>query len=83
MNCYPNSLILPGHPKFDWTLSTAIPFHWKQVAQQDPDGFAFCARAGSALLEPMTDKQLEEYLYGGEYDERLEEIDEADIREFA
>ncbi|MEH1795875.1 MULTISPECIES: hypothetical protein [unclassified Nostoc] len=43
------------------------------------DGFAFCARAGSGLLEPMTDEELEEYLYGGEYDQRLEQIGEADL----
>ncbi|MEH2434973.1 MAG: hypothetical protein V7K25_12090 [Nostoc sp.] len=83
MLCYQNRLIiLPGDPEFDWTLQTSIPPHWRQVAQQDPNGFAFCARAESGVLEPMTDKDLEEYLYGGEYDERLEQIGEADL-EFA
>ncbi|MEH2198638.1 hypothetical protein [Nostoc sp.] len=80
MLCYQSRLIiLPGDPEFDWTLQTSIPPHWRQVAQQDPGGFAFCARAGSGVLEPMTDEDLEEYLYGGEYDERLEQIGEADL----
>lgn len=83
MHCYPNELIiLPGDPEFYLTLQTSIPPNWRQVAHQDPDGFAFCARAGSGVLESMTDKDLEEYLYGGEYEERLEQIDEADL-EFA
>ena len=85
MRCYPTPrlILLPGDPGFDLTLSTSIPPHWRQTTHQDPDGFAFCARAGSGLLEPMTDKELEEYLYGGEYSQRLEEIDEADVLEFA
>lgn len=67
-------LILPGHPLFDITLLTPRP-DWRQTAAQD-EQYAFVVEPGSGLSRPATQLELEEYLYGGEYDERLEEIDE-------
>ncbi|WP_414527860.1 hypothetical protein [Nodularia chucula] len=70
-------IILPGDPSFDWTL-TCPPPNWRQAAAKDPDGFAFVVEPGSGLVRVATATDLEEYLYGGEYDERLDEIDEAE-----
>lgn len=73
-------LILPGDPDFDSTLALPPP-NWRRFAESTPD-FAFVARAGSGLLEPVSMADLDEYLEGGEYDDRLEEIGEADELEF-
>jgi len=33
-------------------------------------------RSDSGLMEPVSHKELDEYLYGGEYEERLEAIED-------
>ncbi|GAX37890.1 hypothetical protein [Nodularia sp. NIES-3585] len=70
-------IILPGDPAFDWTLAFPPP-DWKQTAAKDPDGFAFVVEPGSGIARVATASDLEEYLYGGEYDERLDEIGETE-----
>ncbi len=69
-------ILLPGDEEYDLTLGTSIPPNWQQTAAKDPNGYAFVADASSGLMRPVTDVELEEYLYGGEYDERLESIGE-------
>ncbi|MBD2571350.1 hypothetical protein [Anabaena lutea] len=66
-------IILPGDPGWDWTL-TQPPPNWKEMAAKDPDGFAFVFEPESGTMRVANSTDLEEYLYGGEYDERLEEI---------
>lgn len=63
-----SKLILPGDSEFDFTLGTVPP--------PAPPGAVFIARAGSGILEPASPEEIREYLNGGEYDERMEEIDE-------
>ena len=71
------SLILPGDPEFDLTLASPPP-GWRQaIANQD--NYAFVARSGSGLLEPVSMRDLEDYLEGGEYDQRLDEIGDDDL----
>lgn len=72
------NLILPGHPLFDLTLQTTPPPGWHQQASS---GFAFVVRAdGSGMLDLVDEAELEEYLEGGEYDQRLVELgDEYDF----
>lgn len=65
-------LILPGDPQFDRTLASPPP-NWQQVAARHQGEFAFVARSGSGLLEPVSYQELEEYLEGGEYAQRLQE----------
>jgi hypothetical protein len=67
-------IILPGDPEFDWTLATSIPPDWKDISRVDPDGFGFAAAPDSGIFRPLSSIDLEDYLYGGEYDERLAEI---------
>lgn len=69
------SLILPGNPLFDLTLSTIKPPNWRETAAKGDDFCAFVAEPGSGLLRPATWKDLVEYNEGGEYDERLVEIE--------
>jgi len=69
-------IILPGDPGWDWTL-TQPPPDWRNMAAKDPDGFAFVFEP-SGIMRVATSTDLEEYLYGGEYDERLAEIGMSD-----
>lgn len=71
-------LILPGDPEFDFTLATAIPPGWRNVAEQIGQQVAFVAQVGSGLLRPATPDELDEYLMGGEYDERMEALGDTD-----
>lgn len=68
-------ILLPGDPDFDFTLVTSIPPGWRDVADSIGAQCAFIAAPGSGLLRPATDEELGEYLYGGEYEERLSEIE--------
>ncbi len=63
------SLLLPGDPEFRFWL--AIP---------PPDSqHAYVVRpGGNGLQESVSVEELDDYLLSGEYDERLEEIDEED-----
>lgn len=70
-------LILPGHPLFDQTLATPPPNWREQMHQSNGQGF-YVADASSGVLRPATMAELDEYLYGGEYDERLDSLDDDD-----
>lgn len=71
-------LILPGDPLFDFTLGAALPPGWQDAAAAAGGDFALVARAGSGILEAVPEWEVEEYLEGGEYDQRLEEIGEVE-----
>ncbi|HEY9657736.1 MAG TPA: hypothetical protein V6C65_04665 [Allocoleopsis sp.] len=73
-----SSLILPGDPRFDFTLGTCLPGGWQQVQAQTNGEFVFVARSGSGLLEAVPWQEAEEYLEGGEYEQRLAEIGEGE-----
>jgi len=63
-----SSLILPGTPLFESTLHSTLPPGWDQNVSCDFAN-AFAVRHESGLLEAMTVQELNDYLYGGEYDE--------------
>lgn len=67
-------LYLPGDPGFEETLLTPRP-DWHHVAAKDGDTYAFVV-GSNGLACPVTADELDEYLEGGEYDERLADIDE-------
>ena len=67
-----SNLILPGHPLFDVTLATSLPPGWESTAAISGNQCAFVLRVDSGLMEPVSGKELDEYLLGGEYDARLE-----------
>lgn len=63
-----SGLMLPGHPDFNRILATPPP---------DPDRRKdFVVRKGGSLLESIDSSGLDEYFESGEYEERLEEIEE-------
>lgn len=68
-------LTLPGDPLFNLILHSFLPPGWQGFANQNPD-FAFVVRAESGILEPVSLEDLEEYVEGGEYDERLIQMGE-------
>ncbi len=64
-------IILPGDPLFDLTLFSNLPPAWEKVAEQVGQQISFvCDESG--LMRPATPDELEDYLYGGEYDEVME-----------
>jgi hypothetical protein len=67
------NLILPGDPEFHLTLSTALPPGWREVADHIGQNVCFVASVESGILRPATPDELNDYLWGGEYDQRLEE----------
>lgn len=68
-------LILPGHPLFDITLATPPP-DWKVKQQGVSDPLNFVKDALTGIFRTVTPDELEEYLYGGEYDEVIGEVEE-------
>ena len=72
------ALILPGDPLFDFTLGTTPPPNWREAANRDQNTYAFVAEPVSGIMRPATLAELEDYLNGGEYDDRLNEIGEDD-----
>lgn len=69
----PMNLILPGDPLFDLTLDTSISPDWRNV-QNPTSGCVYMVKdSSSGLMRPATDSELNEYLYGGEYDEVMED----------
>lgn len=64
-------LILPGDEEFDLTLGTALPPNWEESAAKFSGEYSFVASSETGLLRPVSAAELEEYLEGGEYRERL------------
>lgn len=72
-------LILPGSPEFEATLGMSLPPGWQQEADRLSGEFAFVADAASGLLRPCSAEELEDYLWGGEYEERLINSGQEDV----
>lgn len=68
-------LILPGDPLFDVTLDTAIRPDACQYRNPDNGGI-YMVKSENGLMRPATASELQEYLYGGEYDEVYEDDDD-------
>lgn len=69
-------LLLPGEPGFAEILAYTPPPNWRDVAARDGNSYAYVAEPGSAILRAVGMAELDEYLEGGEYDERLAEIED-------
>lgn len=69
-------LFLPGDPGFEETLAIPPP-DWGRAAEADGASWAYVCRPGSGgVAEAVTLAELDEFLEGGEYGERLAEINE-------
>lgn len=69
-------LILPGHPLFEQTLTSVLPPNWKRISAKDGEQCAFVMRSDSGLMEAVNRVELSVYLYGGEYDDRMSDVEE-------
>lgn len=58
----PQPLILPGNPLFHYTLGTTLP-----PVEDRNCNYVF--HKDSMVMEAVNDRQLDDYLEGGEYDE--------------
>lgn len=67
-----HNLILPGDPLFDITLATPPP-DWKIKQEMSGDAINYVMDAETGLFRTATTQELEEYFYGGEYDEVMGE----------
>lgn len=69
-------LLLPGDPDYEDTLATTLPFDWQEVAAYHGGDYGFVVDAETGLLRIENSASIQEYVEGGEYDERLAQIDE-------
>jgi len=70
-----SDLILPGDPEFDLTLATAFPPDWREKADRWSGDYGFVVDVETGMLRVVNSQQMQEYAFGGEYDERLQQID--------
>jgi hypothetical protein len=63
-------ILLPGDIEFEQTLATPPP-NWREMANKTNGVFAFVASSESGLLRTVDGVGCQEYLLGGEYQERL------------
>lgn len=60
-------LILPDDPEFNIALATPPP-DWKVKQELSGSEINFVLDAQTGIFRTATQSELEEYLYGGEYD---------------
>lgn len=68
-------LFLPGDPRFNETLANPDLFNYEALGATK-GSMTFIARSDTGLLEPATSEELAEYIYGGEYEERMTRLGE-------
>jgi hypothetical protein len=59
-------LLLPGHPLFLPTLQSTLPPGWQNISTNTP---IFVADANNGMLRQITENQIDDYVFGGEYEE--------------
>jgi hypothetical protein len=73
-------IILPGTQLFFATIQDLQEF---QVNFRSDDSYGFVALPGNCgLLEAVSPKRAKEYLYDGEYEQRLKELEQDEIDEY-
>ncbi|NER84498.1 MAG: hypothetical protein F6K42_34245 [Leptolyngbya sp. SIO1D8] len=71
-----NLIMLPEHPLFEVILSSVKPPGWRQASERLGDETNYVADPETGLLRTATPDELMDYVWGGEYDERLEQLGE-------
>ena len=72
-------IILPDNPLYALTLNGTLPPDWGMRADELGHFPNFVCDAGTGLMRPASHVEMLDYVYGGEYDERLENMDDYDI----
>ncbi|MCT7971083.1 hypothetical protein [Laspinema olomoucense] len=76
-----NSLILtPDDPEFSQWLGIPPPT-WQAEIESRSGDCVLVADAASGLLRPASSRETDEYLYGGEYDERRLSLLEVEVED--
>ena len=65
-------IILPGHPLFDITLATPPP-DWRYKQERTCEPLNFVKDSVTGIFRTANPEELDDYLYGGEYDELMPE----------
>lgn len=75
-----SDLILPGTLEYSIALTEIPPVPtWRAQAEQtNGDTYLICRSGQFGLMEAVTKKEWEDYVYGGELDQRQDELDELD-----
>ena len=75
-----SNLILPGSLEFDLALADIPPVPtWRaNFERANGEGYLIVRPGSLGLMESVTRQEWEDYVYGGEFDERQAEIDEHD-----
>jgi hypothetical protein len=76
--CDRDYLIFPGDPEFDLWMYRQLPPDWRAYSDKLSQQCFFVASVDSGLLRPASRDELDDYLYGGEYDERMDIIGDED-----
>lgn len=73
-----SNLILPGTLEFSIALTEIPPVPtWRaQAEKSNGDTYLICRSGSLGLMEAVTRKEWEDYVYGGELDDRMDEIEE-------
>lgn len=71
-------LILPGDFEYDETLAAVLPPNWQSQVNAWNGDYGFVVDSQTGMLRVENSQGIREYVNGGEYDERLEQIDELD-----
>lgn len=72
-------LILPGSEEFEDTLAMSLPIGWQHTANANSGDYGFVVDSQTGLLRIENSAGVREYVNGGEYDERLELIEDDDL----
>lgn len=73
-------LILPGSVEYEVALGT-LPFGWRHDAHRLSGECAFVADGETGLLRTVSTREMWDYVFSGEYDERLAKTDSCEIWE--
>lgn len=71
-------LILPCDPEYSEALGQNLPPGWLAVAEKIGQACTFVVSPETGLMRPATPAELDDYLYGGEYEKRLEQVENPD-----
>lgn len=69
-------IILPGSEEFDETLALALPTGWYEFACRHSGNYGFVVDSESGLVRVESLTGVREYVEGGEYDERLKQVED-------
>lgn len=72
------NIILPQHPDFRETLDN-IPFFWESMQKNSDRMVHLLMDSASGILQPATDQEFEDYIFGGEYDEYMGILEDQEI----